>query len=96
LCQYRLICWEQDIGFLDISVGYVALLVKKVQCDEQALEQEGYDWWWQSSYGIAVFDVERALPKGNVDQTSVPATWRFEFERIEYGAHGLTTGVVLG
>jgi hypothetical protein len=41
LCQYRLICWEQDIGFLDISVGYVALLVKKVQCDEQALEQEG-------------------------------------------------------
>jgi len=97
LCHYELICWEQDVGFLDVRVGYVALLVKEIQSDEQPLEHEGYDWWWQSSYGIAVLDVEGALPEWGVDQASVPpATWRFKFERVNHRAHGLTAGVVLG
>lgn len=97
LCQHGLICWEQDVGFLDVRVGYVALLVKEVQSDEQALEHEGCDWWWQSPYGIAVLDVERALPKVSVYQTAMmPAAGRFEFERVKHRAHGLTTGMVLG
>ena len=57
LRQYQGLCWKKYVGFFDFSVGYAALSVEEVQCNEQALERGGHDWWRQSSQGIAVLDV---------------------------------------
>lgn len=94
--EYGLVCPEQHVSLLDVSMHDVAFFVQKVQGLEEALEHKGHNRLGQSPHGIAMPDAKNALPERWVHETPMPPLGPVDDKRVEQRADSTAARVVFG